>query len=91
MTATEIARRSDALYHDYVIHRDLCDMVAQREAEIEKLRELVADMWPFVKGAMDDEWCPAPECPFTEPCTKNQVCMASGGFHYRMCELGVEV
>lgn len=56
-----------------------------------KLRELVADMWPFVEGAMDDEYCPAPECPFTELCTENQVCMASSGFHYRMRELGIEV
>ncbi len=56
-----------------------------------KLRELVADMWPFVEGAMDDEYCPAPECPFTELCTENQVCMASSGFHYRMRELGVEL
>lgn len=56
-----------------------------------KLRELVADMWPFVEGAMDDEYCPAPKCPFTELCTENQVCMASSGFYYRMRELGVEL
>ena len=42
MNATERARRSDALYRDDVkLHRrDLCDMVAQREAEIAELREL---------------------------------------------------
>jgi hypothetical protein len=43
MTPTEVARRSDALYEDNsggMTRRTLCDMVAQREAEIEKLREL---------------------------------------------------
>lgn len=49
MNATERARRSDALYRDdaKMHRRDLCDMVAQREAEIEKLRELVDYMTPI--------------------------------------------
>ena len=71
--------------------RQQTELCVKAEAENAKLRELVADMWPFVEGAMDDEYCPAPECPFTEPCTENQVCMASSGFHYLMCELGVEL
>lgn len=43
MNATERARRSDALYRDdATMHRrDLCDMVAQREAEIAELRERI--------------------------------------------------
>ena len=54
MTPTQIARRSDALYADGtcgMTRRVLCDMVAQKEADLEdareeyaKLRELCADM-----------------------------------------------
>ena len=46
VTTTEQARRSDALYNDNVsMHRrDLCDMVAHREADIEDLRALAHDM-----------------------------------------------
>ena len=99
MTPTEKARRSDALYFDTKVtnRRAMCDMIANLEGDMEELRvkneelrKLVADMWPFVEGAIDDEYCPAPECPFTEPCTENQVCMASSGFHYRMRELEVD-
>lgn len=48
VTPTQIARRSDALYSDGsygVTRRVLCDMVARREAEIEDLRTLCADLW----------------------------------------------
>lgn len=41
MTPTQIARRSDALYEDNtgsMTRRVLCDMVAQREADIESLK-----------------------------------------------------
>lgn len=40
MDKKEIARRSDALYADGVRchRRDLCDMIAYREADIEQLR-----------------------------------------------------
>lgn len=38
MTKTEIARRSDSLYHGRASRRELCDMVARREDEIETLR-----------------------------------------------------
>lgn len=49
MTATDRGRRSDALYYDNVgmQRRVLCDMVARREAEIEDLRTLCADLWDF--------------------------------------------
>ena len=53
MTPTQMARRSDALYADGtcgMTRRVLCDMVAQRESDLEdamaenaKLRELVRD------------------------------------------------
>jgi len=54
MTPTQIARRSDALYADGtcgMTRRVLCDMVAQRESDLEdaraenaKLRELVRNL-----------------------------------------------
>ena len=53
MTATERAKRSDALYYETVsvTRRVLCDMIANREGDLEdaraenaKLRELMADM-----------------------------------------------
>jgi hypothetical protein len=53
VTPTERARRSDALYYDTesVARRCLCDMIANRESDLEdaraenaKLRELVRDM-----------------------------------------------
>lgn len=51
MNATERARRSDALYRDdaKMHRRDLCDMVAQREAEIAELRSLVRDALACVR------------------------------------------
>ena len=60
MNATERARRSDALYRDdaKMHRRDLCDMVAQREAENERLRELVRLMWkPFCWAQSGCEVC----------------------------------
>ena len=55
MTPTQIARRSDALYADGtcgMTRRVLCDMVAQRESDLEdaraendRLRELVKDFF----------------------------------------------
>ena len=56
VTPTERARRSDALYYDTesVARRCLCDMIANRESDLEdaraenaKLRELVDYMTPI--------------------------------------------
>ena len=43
MTATERAKRSDALYYETVsvTRRVLCDMIANREADLEDARESV--------------------------------------------------
>lgn len=40
MTATERAKRSNALFHDSITfhRRDLCDMIALRESDMEELR-----------------------------------------------------
>lgn len=47
MTATEKAKRSDALYYEtYSVNRRvLCDMIANREADIEDLRGPCATRW----------------------------------------------
>lgn len=51
MTATERAKRSDALYYETVSvnRRVLCDMVANREADLEDLRNLVRDALACVR------------------------------------------
>jgi len=51
MTATERAKRSDALYYETVSvnRRVLCDMIANREADLEDLRNLVRDALACVR------------------------------------------
>lgn len=51
MTATERAKRSDALYYETVsvTRRVLCDMIANREADIDDLRNLVRDALACVR------------------------------------------
>jgi hypothetical protein len=51
MTATEMARRSDALYYEtYSVNRRvLCDMIANRESDLEDLRNLVRDALACVR------------------------------------------
>ena len=51
MTATERAKRSDALYYETVsvTRRVLCDMIANREADLEDLRSLVRDALACVR------------------------------------------
>lgn len=51
MTPTDKARRSDSLYYDTdaVNRRNLCDMIANREADIEDLRDLVRDALKCVR------------------------------------------
>lgn len=43
MTPTQMARFSDDLYHGRVSRRTLCDMVAHRDDEIERLRAMVEE------------------------------------------------
>lgn len=51
MTATERAKRSDALYYETVsvTRRVLCDMIANREGDIDDLRNLVRDALACVR------------------------------------------
>ena len=51
MTATERAKRSDALYYETVsvTRRVLCDMIANREADIDDLRNLMRDALACVR------------------------------------------
>lgn len=53
MTPTEKARRSDALYYDNnnIVRRNLCDMVANLEAEREELHGLVRDALMTINNA----------------------------------------
>lgn len=61
MTPTDRARRSDALYYDTqnVARRSLCDMIAQRESDLEELRKLARDLYDFAdlaEFASDRDW-----------------------------------
>ena len=99
MNATERARRSDALYRDDVTmhRRDLCDMVAQREAEVEKLRELARDVnkaahmlceaWEGSCSKEAEGMSLHAVCPISDT---SELCVF-GKLHDRMRELGVEV
>ena len=51
MTPTERAKRSDALYYETVsvTRRVLCDMISNRESDIEELRNLVRDALACVR------------------------------------------
>lgn len=51
MTPTERAKRSDALYYETVsvTRRVLCDMIANREADLDDLRNLVRDALACVR------------------------------------------
>ena len=51
MTATERAKRSDSLYYETVsvTRRVLCDMIANREGDIDDLRNLVRDALACVR------------------------------------------
>lgn len=45
MTPTEKARRSDALYHDNVSRRELCDRIANLESDNARAREIARDLY----------------------------------------------
>ena len=51
MTATERAKRSDSLYYETVSvnRRVLCDMIANRDSDIDELRNLVRDALACVR------------------------------------------
>lgn len=56
MTPTQIARRSDALYADGtrgMTRRVLCDMVAQREADLEDARAENAKLREYIERKRD--------------------------------------
>lgn len=50
MGVTDIARRSDALYHDNVKRRDLCDKVAYLEADLREARETIRRLKARLEG-----------------------------------------
>lgn len=96
MTATERAKRSDSLYYETVsvTRRVLCDMIANREADLEdaradnaKLRELVEDMHAALQAFCDAQDVHGDNCPLwverTDDCELR-------GIERRMRELGVD-
>ena len=95
MTPTERAKRSDALYYETVsvTRRVLCDMIANREADLEdaradnaKLRELVENMHAALQAFCDAQDVHGDNCPLwverTDDCGLR-------GIERRMRELGV--
>jgi hypothetical protein len=89
MTPTERAKRSDALYYETasVTRRVLCDMIANREADLEDAREDNAKLRELVSGL--------------EHCCQGFACNRcplydQSGTNHRRCEslereLGIEV
>ena len=77
MTPTERAKRSDALYYETVSvnRRVLCDMVANREADLEDARTAARLMWQRLRWADETMGCG----------------VLDKRFERRMRELGVEV
>ena len=50
MTPTQRGRRADSLYQDGSTNRRmLCDIIVQREVEIEQLKELASDMYEYIR------------------------------------------
>ena len=93
MDKKAIARRSDALNADGVRYhrRDLCDMIAYREADIKQLKEenkelrkLVEDIYKAFMHGNCYRWCG-----FEEPC--NYILDCKCQLYDRMRKLGFEV
>ena len=92
MTATERAKRSDALYYETVsvTRRVLCDMIANREADLEdaraenaKLRELVRHMYTCMEHYESDGSISCDRCPLDND-------TGDCDYERRMRELGVD-
>ena len=92
MTPTQIARRSDALYADGtcgMTRRVLCDMVAQRESDLEDARAENAKLLELCATVIDD-WMSkvCPSFPFCEYGGEYQDCTdeTCGNQIYRQME-----
>ena len=75
---------------DYKMHLDV--EVSKLKAENAELRELVRDLWPFVKAGLVSA-CLNRECCLFEECDANSEyeCLIEEHMAGRMRELGVEV
>ena len=51
MDVTDIMRRSDALYHDNIRRRDLCDRIAYLEADLKEVLETVRRLKALLEGS----------------------------------------
>lgn len=104
MTATERAKRSDALYYETVsvTRRVLCDMVVHREADLEdaraenaKLRELAERTWKSAERLCQafDGPCRDDGMTIDKPCPmgeRDEECVY-GQLQRELRECGVEV
>jgi hypothetical protein len=98
MTPTQIARRSDALYADGtcgMTRRVLCDMVAQREADLEDAKAESAKLRTFIdlKETCWKRvgWCD--ECPYNGVDDEHDDCNCTVQENINLLarELGIEV
>lgn len=73
MTPTEQARRSDALFYAHVSRRELCDMIAHRESDLEDERRASGYLRDMAARAMyEGEYRLPLICPrFLAPRTDN--------------------
>ena len=93
MTPTQIARRSDALYADGtcgMTRRVLCDMVAQKEADLEDAREEYAKLRELVKD-FDKCLTEAVRLAYIQGHATIYDGTLLDSLHPRMRELGIEV
>lgn len=77
---------------DHIPEGDSCGLVVTLIEQNAKLRELVRDMWPFVKAGWVHA-CPNRECRLFEECDADSEyeCPIEEYVAGRMRELGVEV
>lgn len=86
---TEVEKKAEVTYHDFDIQQELLD---RYRADNVKLRELVRNLWPFVKAGWVSA-CPNRECCLFEECDADSEyeCLIEEHMAGRMHELGIEV
>lgn len=50
MNSTDMGKRSDALFYDHINRRELCDMIANRERDLEALNDTIRTIHGAVKA-----------------------------------------
>ena len=80
----ESARSTDAC--EYHVYSEMFDLIAEAEAESEKLRQLVRDMWRDVPKTESCGWDNS-----ANTCTGSDECHGECALWYHMRDLGIEV